>query len=186
MYGAPEFNDYHHDCAQMARFYGLPCYSTAGVGDTDVPGIQATAEKMLTFMSVPWSGAQYIHYAFGLLERTNMFCPEQAVMDDAHIGIVKWTFSAPDISEERREDVLTMVREVMDTDHKTYMYHLPLPTHEPVYVRYPLEDDEDGALLAAHRRYHEIMGLPRNPLPKEMQEEITSNVPGVLPGALDV
>ena len=79
MYAAPEFVHYTVDCAQMARFYGLPCYSTAGVGDSAVPGIQATAEKMLTLATVPQGGAQYVHYAFGLLERTNVFCPEQAV-----------------------------------------------------------------------------------------------------------
>jgi trimethylamine--corrinoid protein Co-methyltransferase len=184
MYGAPEFNHYHHDCAQMARLYGLPCYSTAGVGDSDAPGIQATVEKMLTLMSVPWSGAQYIHYAFGLLERTKMFCPEQAVLDDAHIGIVKWELSAPNISEVRRDGVLGMIREVMESDHKTYIYHLPLPTREPVYIRYPLEDEEGDALLAAHRRYHEIMDLPRNVLPQGLREEILAKVPGVLPKTL--
>jgi len=89
MYGAPEFNHYNADCVQMARFYGLPCYSTAGVADTDTPGIQSTVEKMFSLMSIPFSGAQYIHYAFGLLDRTSTFCPEQAVMDNEHIGMIK-------------------------------------------------------------------------------------------------
>lgn len=185
MYGAPEFNHYNIDCAQMARFYGLPCYSTAGVGDTDVPGIQATAEKLLTLLSVPWSGAQYIHYAFGLLERTNVFCPEQAVMDDAHIGIVKRTLSTPEISEDGCEAVLTMMREVMGTNHKTFMYHLPLPSRDQVYVRYPLEDEHAGALYAAHRRCRELTALPRNRLPKEIRDEIISGVPGILPKTLN-
>jgi trimethylamine--corrinoid protein Co-methyltransferase len=185
MYGAPEFNHYNLDCTQMARFYELPCYSTAGVGDTDVPGIQATAEKLITLASVPWGGAQYVHYAFGLLERTNVFCPEQAVMDDAHIGMVKRTLSAPDISEDQRDQVLSMIREIMQTDHKTFMYHLPLPSREPVYVRYPLEDPEGDALLAAHHRYKEIMTLPRKPLPEEIRAEIMAKVPRVLPNTLN-
>jgi trimethylamine--corrinoid protein Co-methyltransferase len=186
MYGVPEFNHYNHDCAQMARFYGLPCYSTAGVGDSERPGIQATAEKMITLMSVPWGGAQYIHYAFGLLERTNVFCPEQAIMDNAHIGIVKYALADTNVSEERRDKVLAMVREVMATNHKTYIYHLPLPTLEPVYVRYPLEDEEGDALLAAHRRYQEILDRPRQPLPAEIQAEIKANIPGILPQTLNV
>jgi len=181
MYGAPEFNHYNHDCAQMARSYRLPCYSTAGVGDADVPGIQATVEKMLTLMSVPWSGAQYIHYAFGLLARTNVFCPEQAIMDDAHIGLVKHALKDPLVSEDRRGDVLAMVREVMETDHKTFMYHLPLPTRDPVYARYPLEDEAGGALLASHRRYQDIMARARNPLADEVREEIETKIPGILP-----
>lgn len=186
MYGAPEFNHYNHDCAQMAQFYGLPCYSTAGVGDSEIPGIQATVEKMLTLMSVPWSGAQYIHYAFGLLERTNIFCPEQAIMDNEHIGIVKYALKSSNISEQRRNEVLSTIRQVMKTEHKTYIYHLPLPTREAVYIRYPLEDEMGGGLLAAHRQYKKIMEQSPNTLPKEIQKEIMSRVPGVLPKTLNI
>jgi len=185
MYGAPKFNHYNIDCAQMARFYRLPCYSTAGIGDTDEPGIQATAEKMLTYMAVPMAGPQYVHYAFGLLERTNTFCPEQAVLDDAHIGMVKWAMAGPeDVAEDRREEVLATVREVMASDHRTYVYHLPLPTRDAVYVSYPMECDEGDALRAAHERYHEILARPGNPLPAEVQEDIRKHVPGVLEAAL--
>jgi trimethylamine--corrinoid protein Co-methyltransferase len=168
----------------MARFYGLPCYSTAGVGDASMPGIQATAEKMLTLLAVPASGAQYIHYAFGLLERTNVFCPEQAVLDDAQIDLVKRTLRGPAVSDRRREEVLSLVREVMESSYKTYMYHLPLPSRDPVYSRYPLENDEAGALAAAHRRYREILASRRNELPVEIRNEIIREVPGILPATL--
>jgi trimethylamine--corrinoid protein Co-methyltransferase len=182
MYGAPEFNHYNIDCAQMARFYGLPCYSTAGVGDVNVPGIQATAEKLITLIDVPRAGAQYIHYAFGLLERTNVFCPEQAVMDNNHIGIVKHILTTSNICKNKRNEILARVREVMETNHKTFMYHLPLPTRDNVYVRYPLENAHKGALYEAHKRYHEIMKEPRHQLHKEIQLEIVRKIPGILPG----
>jgi len=185
MYGAPEFNHYNIDCAQMARYYGLPCYSTAGVGDSPTPGIQATVEKLITLASVPRGGAQYIHYAFGLLERTNVFCPEQAVMDDAHIGIVKYMLEEPDIPDGKDEKTLAMVREVMESDHKTFIYHLPLPSQEDVYVHYPLENEEGGALLAAYGRYREIMAGPRKPLSAEIRKRIQEEVPGILPQSLE-
>jgi len=185
MYGAPEAVHYSMDCAQMARFYGLPCYSTAGVGDTAVPGIQATVEKLLTLMAVPRSGAQYVHYAFGLLERTNVFCPEQAIMDDAHIGLVKEMLKSPAVAGENREAVLSLAREVMASDHKTYVYHLPLPSRENVYVRYPLEDDQAGALHAAHKRYREIMQMETKPLPANVRKDISETISGVLPAALN-
>jgi trimethylamine--corrinoid protein Co-methyltransferase len=183
MYGAPEFVHYNLDCAQMARFYGLPCYSSAGIGDASRPGIQATAEKMLTLACVPASGAQYVHYAFGLLERTNVFCPEQAVLDDAHVGLVKRTLRGPGVGPERRDEVLSLVREVMRSE-KSYVYHLPLPTREPVYPCYPLEDDEGGALRAAHEQYQKILKAPRQELPAEIRREILRTVPGVLPPTL--
>ncbi|MFO7870016.1 MAG: trimethylamine methyltransferase family protein [Kiritimatiellia bacterium] len=184
MYGAPEFSHYNIDCAQMARFYGIPCYSTAGVADAPAPGIQATAEKILTLASVPRGGAQYIHYAFGLLERTNIFCPEQAVMDDAHIGFIKHMLKEPGFSEDGTEEVLSTIREVMAEDQKTFIYHLPLPSRESVYVKYPLEDEEHGALWAAHRQYEQIMEQERNPLPDEVAEHIRREIPGILPQTL--
>ncbi len=185
MYGAPEFVHYNLDCAQMARFYGLPCYSTAGVGDTSLPGIQATVEKMLTLQEVPRGGAQYIHYAFGLLERTNVFCPEQAILDDAHIGIIKDLLAEPAFGPGDEERAISNLREVMESDHKTFIYHLPLPSREAVYVRYPLEDDEGGALAAAHRRRLEIEKLPRRTLDEGVRRDIARHVPGVLAAALD-
>jgi trimethylamine--corrinoid protein Co-methyltransferase len=185
MYGAPEFNHYHHDAAQMARYYKVPCYSTAGVGDADKPGIQATAEKMLTHSYVPWSGAQYVHYAFGLLDRTNIFCPEQAILDNAHIGMLKYNLRSPEISEDLKGDVLAMVREVLATDHKTYVYHLPLPTQEEVYMRYPLEGESGDALYEAHVQRKEIMDREKNRMPADTIEDIRKQVEGILPGALE-
>jgi trimethylamine--corrinoid protein Co-methyltransferase len=180
MYAAAEFVHYNLDCAQMARYYGLPCYSTAGVADASEPGIQATAEKMYTLANVPASGAQYIHYAFGLLERTNVFCPEQAVLDDAHIDLVKKTLQDPQIDEQNHQSVLSLIREVMATPDKSFMYHVPLPSREPVYARFPLEDEQSGALAAAHRRYHEYLQMPCTTIPAGLRGDILQHVPGVL------
>ena len=185
MYAAAEFVHYNVDCAQMARYYRLPCYSTAGVGDTSTPGIQATIEKMLTLTNVPQAGAQYIHYAFGLLERTNVFCPEQAVLDDAQIDLIKRTLAGPRVNLQDREQVLTSIRDVMASSHKTFMYNLPLPSRDPVYARFPLEDDEHGALYAAHVRRRELLGTPHNPMSADLRDDIARHVPNLLPKALN-
>jgi trimethylamine--corrinoid protein Co-methyltransferase len=184
MYGAPECVHYNVDCAQMARHYHLPCYSTNGVADAEVPGIQATVEKLMTYFTVPRSGAQYIHYSFGLLERTNVFCPEQAVMDNAHLDIAKRTFAPPAVSADRSQDILDTVREVMASDHKTYIYHLPIPTQEDVYLRYPLESDDGGALRAAHEQYHAILDQPRDQIDQATLADIRKHVPNVLDASL--
>ena len=185
MYSCAEAMQYYLDCTQLARRYGLPCYTTAGVADAALPGIQATAEKMLAYATVPQAGAQYIHYAFGLLERTNVFCPEQAVLDDAHIGLVKQTVADPQINEEGRGRVLDLVREVMASSHKTFMYNLPLPSRDKVYARFPLEDAEGGALLAAHRRFAEIEAMPRKTLPDDLRRDAAAKFPQLLPATIN-
>jgi trimethylamine--corrinoid protein Co-methyltransferase len=181
MYAAAEFVHYNMDCAQMARHYKLPCYSTAGVGDVSTPGIQATVEKMLTHLMVPRAGAQYIHYAFGLLERTNVFCPEQAVLDDAHIGLVKRTLVDPAIDEKTQAEVIAQVRDVMNSSHKTFMYNLPLPSRDNVYAQYPLEDAEGGALLAAQRRRLEMNETEKKLPSEDVRRDLAEHVPGLLP-----
>ncbi len=186
MYAAAEAMHYYLDCTQLARRYGLPCYTTAGVGDASEPGIQATAEKLLAYATVPQGGAQYVHYAFGLLERTNVFCPEQAVLDDAHIGLVKQTLADPQIDTAGRARVLELVREVMASGQKTFMYHLPLPSRDAVYARYPLEDAEGGALLAAHRRFAEIEAMPRKALPEKMHRDAAARFAQLLPEACKI
>ena len=185
MYGAPEFNHYSLDCTQMARSYGIPCYASAGVSDKERPGIQATVEKLLTHLLVPSGGPQYVHYAFGLLERTKTFCPVQAVLDDAHIGLVKHTLKGTTIAPEKKQETLDMVREVMGTSQKMYIYHLPLPTKDNVYVKYPLEHPEHDALYAAYEKYEQIKQMERRHLPAEVREEIRSEIPGVLARTLE-
>ena len=49
LYGCPEFNQYNIDCAQLARYYKIPCYSSAGVGDAKVPGMQWSAAHFRTW-----------------------------------------------------------------------------------------------------------------------------------------
>jgi trimethylamine--corrinoid protein Co-methyltransferase len=185
MYGAPEFVHYNIDCAQMARHYSLPCYSTAGVADTSTPGIQATVEKLMSYLTIPRAGAQYIHYAFGLLERTNVFCPAQAVMDDAHIGIAKRIMAEPDVDSKSPDELVQKVKTVMDSDHKTFIYDIPIPSREDVYVYYPLEDKERGALYAANEKYKSIISEKPDQLDDETKKKILEKVPNVLRAALD-
>jgi hypothetical protein len=71
----------------------------------------------------------------------------------------------------------------MQTDHKTFMYHLPLPTRDKVYPFYPLEDKGSGALHAAHQEYKKILGMERRQLPQAVREEIKKQVPGIVPEA---
>jgi len=184
MYGAPEFIHYNMDCAQMARLYGLPCYSTAGVADSSYPGIQATVEKMMTLASIPASGAQYIHYAFGLLERTNVFCPEQAVLDDLQIGVVKRMLREPSITGKSPDEFLSMMHEVMSSSHRTFLYHLPLPSREDVYVRFPLEDPEGDTLRAAHEKVRNLSERPHKHLPGGLLRDLEARIDGILTAAL--
>jgi len=183
-YGVPEFNQYNIDCVQMARYYGLPCYSTAGVSDVQVPGIQASVERLFSHILVTLAGAQYIHYAFGLLERTNTFCPVQAVLDDIHIDMVKRFVRQPVVTEEGISECLGQVRKVMGTSHKLYVRFVRSALRSgEIAPPYPFEGKgmTDETLLRARLRMEEIISLPPSHIDKSITDKVFQQVPGLLP-----
>jgi len=182
-YGVPEFNQYNIDCVQMARYYGLPCYSTAGISDVKVPGIQATVERLFSHILVTLAGPQYIHYAFGLLERTNTFCPVQAVLDDTHIGMVKRFVKQPAVTDDRVSECLEQVRRVMGTSHKLYVRFVRSALRSgEISPPYPFEgkDMVDETLLRARERMEEIMSLPPRHIDRATIDKVFQQVPNLL------
>ncbi len=182
-YGVPEFNQYNIDCVQMARYYGLPCYSTGGISDVMVPGIQASVERLFSHILVTLAGPQYLHYAFGLLERTNTFCPVQAVLDDAHIGMVKRFVRQPVVTTDRISESLEQIRKVMGTSHKLYTRFVrSMLRSGEIAPPYPFEgkDMVDGTLLRARERMEEILSLPPSHIPRPVVDKVFQQVPGLL------
>jgi trimethylamine--corrinoid protein Co-methyltransferase len=183
LYGAPEFIHYNVDCVQMARHYAIPCYSTAGIGDAKVPGMQASIEKVFSQLAVAASGAQYIHYAFGLLDKTNVFCPLQAVLDDAHIAIVREILRQPCFNSEDAEAAVTEVRKVMASSTKLFARHIRKAMRRGlVSPPYPFESSEesDEVLVKAQDRLQEIMAGPDERMDDATVDRICKEVPGLL------
>jgi trimethylamine--corrinoid protein Co-methyltransferase len=184
MYGAPETNQYNIDCVQMARFYEIPCYSTAGVSDSPIPGIQATMEKMFSHLSVAMSGPQYLHYAFGLLDKTNIFCPAQAVLDDTHISGIKHFCQKPEISQSRLEKGITQLQQVMESSHKLFARFARKGMRTgAVFAPYPFEVSgmDDTTLRRADERAQELMRKETEPLARQAFVDICESIPGILP-----
>jgi trimethylamine---corrinoid protein Co-methyltransferase len=185
MYGVPEFCHYTMACAQMARYYGIPCYSTAGVGDAKVPGIQASIEKMFTHTIVPSAAPGLIHYAFGLLDKTQTFCPEQALLDNHQIGMVKFLYRESAVNPELLDSTRKMVEEVMSSPYRMYTrYARGMLRRGEIFGGFPFEgeaDDQDQTLLIAHERLKELEDADPHFLSKETCEQVYACTPGLLP-----
>ena len=184
LYGCPEFNQYNIDCVQLARHYRVPCYSTAGVGDAKVPGMQALYEKLLTHLYMAMSGAQYIHYAFGLLDRTNTFCPIQAVLDNEQIGKVKHCLREPKVDQAEIDDMLRIVKKVMASSHRLYARFARKAMHRGDIsnpYRFEAKGLEDKVIENALDYMAKLEAEPAEHLDREIQERIFEEVPGILP-----
>ncbi len=63
--GAVEMGLMNAASAQMARFYDLPIYATAGMSDSKVNDAQAGYESAITNLMVALAGGNFIHDAAG-------------------------------------------------------------------------------------------------------------------------
>ena len=80
--GAIERAMIHAGCSQMAQFYGIPYYSTAGMSDAKVVDCQAGYESGMGSLLVALSGANFIHDAAGLMEFDLTASYEKVVIDN--------------------------------------------------------------------------------------------------------
>jgi trimethylamine--corrinoid protein Co-methyltransferase len=96
--------------AQLARFYGLPYYATAGATDSKILDAQSAYESAITAMLTALAGAQYIHDAAGLMEFAMTACLEKYVIDNEILGMVMRGVKGIEVSE--RTLALDVIRKV--------------------------------------------------------------------------
>lgn len=73
-------------CAQMARFYDLPCGVAAGMADAKLPDVQSGYEKGMTELLACLSGPSLIYEAAGMQASLGGFCLESLIVDNDMIG----------------------------------------------------------------------------------------------------
>ena len=72
---------------QMAHYYNVPIYNSAGSTDSKIPDIQAGMEKAQSIIQVALAGANFIHHAAGMLEDMSTIAYEQYVIDNQLLGM---------------------------------------------------------------------------------------------------
>jgi trimethylamine--corrinoid protein Co-methyltransferase len=140
-------------------------------------------EKMLTHLGVGMSGAQYIHYAFGLLDRTNVFSPVQAVLDDSAVGMVRNVARKPKFDADDVSKAVNEVGKVMKSGTRLFARHIRKHLRRGVVsdpFPYAGEGSQDETIARAAGRLAEIRSTPGEPLPEETIAKIREAVPGLL------
>jgi trimethylamine--corrinoid protein Co-methyltransferase len=183
-YGSVETSQYNIDCVQMARFYGIPNYSTSGVCDTKIPGQQSSIERLFSDIVVAMSGPQYLHCAFGLLDCNSVFCLLQAVLDDAHFKMIEFFLRQPRIDQPELEAALKQIRAVVTTPQKLYISYIrPLLRSGEISGIYPFEGsgEADDVFGLAYERMKEFLARPVEHIDRETTARIFEEIPGILP-----
>lgn len=85
---------------QMAHFYELPIYNSAGMTESKLPDIQAGIEKTQSIIQVALAGANYIHHAAGMLEDMSTIAYEQFVIDNDILGMAMRAVRGIEVNDE--------------------------------------------------------------------------------------
>ena len=106
--GAAEFGLTNAAMAQIAQFYRLPIYNSAGMTDAKIPDIQAGFEKAMSAVLAALAGSNFIHHAAGMLENMNTVAAEQFVIDNDILGMAMRVLRGIRVDDE------TLALEVID------------------------------------------------------------------------
>ncbi|MBE9507827.1 MAG: trimethylamine methyltransferase family protein [Chloroflexi bacterium] len=85
---------------QMAHFYEVPIYNSAGMTEAKIPDIQAGMEKAQSLIQVALAGANFIHHAAGMLEDMSTIAYEQFVIDNDLLGMAMRAVRGIEVSDE--------------------------------------------------------------------------------------
>jgi trimethylamine--corrinoid protein Co-methyltransferase len=98
--GAVEMGLMNAAAAQMAQFYLLPFYATAGMSDSKVNDAQAGYESAITSLMVALAGGNFIHDAAGFLEFCMTASYDKLVIDNEIIGMIMRAVEGIQVNEE--------------------------------------------------------------------------------------
>lgn len=113
-YGAPEFHLLVAAASEMAFYYGLPFYGTAGTTDAKVIDEQAVAEVTMSCFSTLLSKANIIHDV-GIMDHCNSVSPELVVLADEIIEMLKSFSRGVEVNQDTL--ALEVIREIQPGGH---------------------------------------------------------------------
>ncbi len=146
--------------AQMAQFYRLPFYGTAGQSDSKILDAQAGFEGAITNLLVGMAGGNFIHDALGLLEFCMTASYEKYVTDNEIIGEVMRVLRGVEVTDDTLAVDVTAavgpggnyIQEDHTFEHMRDEHFMP-----KVADRQPREIWEESGKKDTYARSHEIV-----------------------------
>lgn len=98
--GTAEFGLTNAAMAQMAQFYQLPLYNSAGMTDAKTADIQAGFEKAMSAVLAVLAGSNFIHHAAGMLVNMDIVAAEQFVIDNEILGMALRVLEGIEVNDD--------------------------------------------------------------------------------------
>jgi len=173
--------------AQLAQFYRLPFYATAGMSDAKTVDAQCGYESALSSLLCALSGANFIHDAAGLLDFALSVSYEKYVVDNEIIGMVMRAVEGIKVDEDTL--AFDLIKEVgpggnfVSAKHtRKYMrteHYQPTLSDRDHLEEWQAKGKRD-TYARARDRVEEILAAPGYRLPDEVRQRIINEIPGII------
>ena len=173
--------------AQMAQFYRLPFYATAGMSDAKVLDAQCGYESALSSLLCALAGANFIHDAAGLLDFALSVSYDKYVVDNEIIGMVMRAVEGIKVDEDALAfDLIKQVgpaghfvasrhtRKHMRTEH-----YQPTLSEREYFETWSAQGRKDTH-ARARERVEEILSAPGYRLSDEVRQRLLGEIPGII------
>ena len=187
--GAIEMGLLNTASAQMAQFYGLPFYATAGMSDAKTIDAQCGYESALTTLLCALGGANFIHDAAGLMDFALSVSYEKYVVDNEIIGMAMRAVEGIKVNEDTL--AFDLIKEVGPAGHFVYARHTRQHMRSQHYQP-TLSDREHmeswqaqgrkDAGARAREKVDKILSTPGYRLPPDVRQKILKEIPGIIDG----
>jgi trimethylamine--corrinoid protein Co-methyltransferase len=185
--GAVEMGLMNAASAQMARFYDLPIYVTAGMSDSKVNDAQAGYESAITNLMVALAGGNFIHDAAGFLEFCMTASYDKLVIDNEIIGMVMRALDGIRVNDETL--AFDLIKKAGPGGHfisaRHTRRHMRSELYKPQHSdrenrgRWQKQGAKDSRQRAAGEA-QEILARPtQSVIPGDVRERIKQEIPGV-------
>jgi trimethylamine--corrinoid protein Co-methyltransferase len=185
--GAVEMGLLNAAAAQMAQFYKLPYYATAGMSDSKVNDAQAGYESAITVLLVALAGVNLIHDAAGFLEFCLTASYDKLVIDNEILGMVMRAVEGIRVDEETLAfDVMKkagpggqFVTARHTRKHMRAEQYMPQLSNRDDRETWEAQGASDTRTRAAEKA-REILSRPlESVLPEEIRKQLIKEIPGI-------
>jgi trimethylamine--corrinoid protein Co-methyltransferase len=172
--------------AQLAQFYRLPFYATAGMSDAKIIDAQCGYESALSSLLCALAGANFIHDAAGLLDFALSVSYEKYVTDNEILGMVMRAVEGIKVDEDTL--AFDLIKEVGPGGHfvsakhtRKYMrteHYQPTLSERDNLEEWQAKGKKDTS-ARARERVEEILSAPGYRLPDRVRQRILEEIPGI-------
>ena len=186
--GAVEMGLLNAAAAQMAQFYHLPYYATAGMSDSKVNDAQAGYESAITNLLVALAGGNFIHDAAGFLEFCMTASYDKLVIDNEILGMVMRAVDGIRVNDETLAfDLIKkagpgghFVASSHTRRHMRTEQHLAQLSDRENRPEWQAEGAKDTKARATEK-VREILDIPpRSFIPETIKEQLKNEIPGIV------